>query len=37
VTLSRLHYRVWAAPEKYSSWVDAYGKLALNPLALKTK
>ncbi|PLM47816.1 glucan biosynthesis glucosyltransferase H, partial [Klebsiella pneumoniae] len=37
VTMSRLHYRVWAAPEKYSSWVNAYQQLALNPLALKTK
>ncbi|MDU5686899.1 MAG: glucan biosynthesis glucosyltransferase H, partial [Kluyvera cryocrescens] len=37
VTLSRLHYRVWAAPEKYSSWVGEYNKLTLNPLALKTK
>lgn len=37
VTMSRLHYRVWAAPEKYSSWVNAYQQLTLNPLALKTK
>ena len=35
VTLSRMHYRLWAAPEKYSSWVDEYEKLVLNPLALK--
>ncbi|HBQ2607965.1 TPA: hypothetical protein L7T43_005436, partial [Klebsiella pneumoniae] len=35
--IRRLHYRVWAAPEKYSSWVNAYQQLALNPLALKTK
>ena len=37
VTMSRMHYRVWAAPEKYSSWVAAYQQLTLNPLALKTK
>ena len=37
VTLSRMHYRVWAAPEKYSSWVAEYDKLTLNPLALKAK
>ena len=37
VTMSRLHYRVWNAPEKYSSWVGAYQQLTLNPLALKTK
>jgi membrane glycosyltransferase len=24
VTMARLHYRVWAAPEKYSSWVNYY-------------
>ena len=37
VTLSRLHYRVWSAPEKYSSWVSYYQQIALNPLALKAK
>jgi membrane glycosyltransferase len=37
VTMARLHYRVWAAPEKYSSWVNAYQQVTLNPLALKTK
>ncbi|WP_258195661.1 glucans biosynthesis glucosyltransferase MdoH [Nitrosomonas ureae] len=37
VTMSRLHYRVWAAPEKYSSWVNYYQQLTLNPLALKAK
>ncbi|MNC35841.1 Glucans biosynthesis glucosyltransferase H [compost metagenome] len=35
VTLSRLHYRVWSAPEKYSSWVNHYQTLKMNPLALK--
>ena len=37
LTLSRLHYRVWSAPEKYSSWVKHYEGLTLNPQALKTK
>jgi membrane glycosyltransferase len=37
VTLSRLHYRVWAAPEKYLSWVNYYQDLKLNPQALKAK
>lgn len=37
MTMSRLYYRVWAAPEKHSSWVNAYQRLALNLLALKTK
>jgi len=37
VTLSRLHYRVWSAPEKYSSWVNHYQTLKMNPQALKTK
>jgi membrane glycosyltransferase len=37
MTMSRLHYRVWANPERYSSWVDSYKKLQLNPLALTTK
>ncbi|MFP2007756.1 hypothetical protein ACLEB0_18250, partial [Klebsiella pneumoniae] len=25
--------RVWATPEKYFSWVNAYQQLALNPLS----
>ena len=37
VTMARMHYRVWAAPEKYTSWVDEYSKLAINPLAMKAK
>ena len=37
VTLARLHYRVWAAPERYSSWVSHYQALTLNPSALKTR
>ena len=37
VTMARLHYRVWSAPEKYSSWVNYYKELKLNPLALKAK
>jgi membrane glycosyltransferase len=37
VTMSRLHYRVWANPARYSSWVTSYQQLALNPLALPTK
>ncbi|QEM92127.1 glucans biosynthesis glucosyltransferase MdoH [Kosakonia radicincitans] len=37
VTLSRLHYRVWSAPERYLSWVNHYEELKLNPLALKAK
>ena len=37
VTMSRLHYRVWSAPEKYTSWVNHYAELTLNPQALKAK
>ncbi|MNY09206.1 Glucans biosynthesis glucosyltransferase H [compost metagenome] len=37
VTMSRLHYRVWSAPEKYSSWVNYYSTITLNPQALKAK
>jgi len=37
VTLSRLHYRVWSSPERYSSWVQYYETLKLNPEALKAK
>ena len=37
VTMSRLHYRVWSSPERYSSWVNYYNDLKLNPLALKAK
>ena len=37
VTMARLHYRVWSAPERYSSWVNYYKELKLNPLALKAK
>lgn len=24
MTMARMHYRVWTAPEKYSSWVNAW-------------
>jgi len=37
VTLSRLHYRVWSNPERYSSWVDNYKTVNLNPEALTSK
>jgi membrane glycosyltransferase len=37
IIMSRLHYRVWAMPEKYASWVNYYQQLTLNPLALKAK
>lgn len=37
VTLSRLHYRVWANPERYSSWVGEYQQIELNPEALPVK
>ncbi len=30
VTMSRMHYRVWSSPERYSSWISEYD-------ALKTK
>ncbi|ECI7114392.1 glucans biosynthesis glucosyltransferase MdoH [Salmonella enterica] len=35
VTMARLHYRVWNAPERYSSWVNHYQSLVLNPQALQ--
>ncbi|EHD0025608.1 glucans biosynthesis glucosyltransferase MdoH [Salmonella enterica subsp. houtenae serovar 50:g,z51:-] len=35
VTMARLHYRVWNAPERYSSWVNYYQSLVLNPQALQ--
>jgi membrane glycosyltransferase len=35
VTLARLHYRVWSAPERYSSWVSHYDTLQMNPHALR--
>ncbi len=35
VVMSRLHYRVWAMPEKYASWMNYYQQLTLNPSALK--
>lgn len=35
VIMSRLHYCVWAMPEKYASWVNHYQQLTLNPSALK--
>lgn len=37
VTMARLHYRVWNSPDKYSSWVNYYQGLTLNPLALRKK
>jgi membrane glycosyltransferase len=37
VTMARLHYRVWSAPERYSSWVSHYKALQLNPHALKSR
>jgi len=37
VTMARLHYRVWASPERYLSWVNYYQDLRLNPQALKAK
>jgi len=37
VTMARLHYRVWTSPERYSSWVNYYKDVKLNPLALKAK
>jgi len=37
VTMSRLHYRVWSNPQRYSSWVDSYKTVSLNPEALPTK
>ncbi len=37
VTMSRLHYRLWANPERYSSWVKNYQGVTLNPLALSMK
>lgn len=37
VTMARLHYRVWSSPERYSSWVNYYKDVKLNPLALKAK
>ena len=37
VTMARMHYRVWASPERYLSWVNFYQDVKLNPLALKTK
>jgi len=37
VTLSRMHYRVWSSPERYSSWVSHYANITLNPMALKAK
>ncbi len=36
VTMARMHYRVWAHPERYSSWVNHYETLKLNPQALST-
>ncbi len=35
VTMARLHYRVWNAPERYSSWVNHYQSLVLNPQTLQ--
>ena len=32
-----VHYRVWNSPDKYSSWVNYYQGLTLNPLALRKK
>ena len=37
VTMARLHYRVWNSPDKYSSWVNYYQGISLNPLALRKK
>ncbi len=30
VTMSRLHYRVWSSPERYSSWISEYDALKRN-------
>ncbi|MEN4929218.1 glucans biosynthesis glucosyltransferase MdoH [Erwinia billingiae] len=35
VTLSRMHYRLWAHADKYHDWFDYYKSLKMNPQALK--
>jgi membrane glycosyltransferase len=35
VTLSRMHYRLWAHADKYHDWFDYYKSLKMNPQALQ--
>ncbi|WP_226569756.1 glucans biosynthesis glucosyltransferase MdoH [Mangrovibacter yixingensis] len=37
VTMARMHYRVWTAPEKYSSWVNAWKHISGDSQASQTQ